>query len=76
LIERQLNPPYYLQTERSAQMMEYLSFSHGMRRGALQLAIVSFALLIMVPLAACGGGASSGTSGTSSGPVNLALPGL
>ena len=33
--------------------MEYLSFSHGMRRVALQLAIVSVALLILAPLASC-----------------------
>src|SRR5215468_2288588 len=53
-------------------MMEYLSFSHGMRRVAPQLAIVSVALLILAPLASCGG-TSSGTSGTSTGPVNLTI---
>src|SRR6266581_552485 len=46
------------------------SFS-WMRRFAPGFAIFSVALLIMVPLAACGGGSSSSTTGTSTGPVNL-----
>jgi multiple sugar transport system substrate-binding protein len=51
--------------------VQTLSSSPWMRRFALQLAVVSFALVLMVPLAACGGGSSSGSSSTSSGPVNL-----
>ncbi len=55
------------------------SFS-WMRRFAPGFAIFSVALLIMVPLAACGGGSSSSTSGTSTGPVNLTywawIPGM
>src|SRR6266568_705025 len=50
--------------------MLFSSFS-WMRRFAPGFAIFSVALLIMVPLAACGGGPSSSTSGTSTGPVNL-----
>ena len=50
--------------------MQQFSSTHGMRRHAAKLAIVSLALMLMAPLAACGG-SSSGTSGTSSGPVNL-----
>src|SRR3989449_4577191 len=46
------------------------SFS-WMRRFAPGFAIFSVALLIMVPLAACGGSSSSSTSVTSTGPVNL-----
>jgi len=55
-----------------------------MRRFASWFAIASVAVLVMVPLAACGGssgsGSSSGTSATSSGPVNLTywawIPGM
>lgn len=47
--------------------MLFSSFS-WMRRLAPGFAILSAALLIMVPLAACGGGSSSSTS---TGPVNL-----
>ncbi|SRR6266487_279828 len=59
--------------------MLFSSFS-WMRRFAPGFAIFSVALLIMVPLAACGGGSSSSTSGTSTGPVNLTywawIPGM
>lgn len=51
-------------------MMQILSSFSWMRRFALQLAVISFALVLMVPLAACGG-SSSGSSSTSTGPVNL-----
>jgi multiple sugar transport system substrate-binding protein len=51
-------------------MMQILSSFSGMRRFALQLAVISFALVLMVPLAACGG-SSSGSGSTSTGPVNL-----
>src|SRR6266487_701541 len=50
--------------------MLFSSFS-WMRRFAPGFAIFSVALLIMVPLAACGGGSSSSTSSTSTGPVIL-----
>ena len=49
--------------------MQLFSSFPWMRRLARGFAIVSIALLIMVPLAACGGGSSSGS--TSTGPVNL-----
>ena len=59
--------------------MLFSSFS-WMRRFAPGFAIFSVALLIMVPLAACGGGSSSSTSSTSTGPVNLTywcwIPGM
>jgi multiple sugar transport system substrate-binding protein len=51
-------------------MMQILCSFSWMRRFALQLAVISFALVLMVPLAACGG-SSSGSSSTSTGPVNL-----
>src|SRR6266581_7612871 len=55
------------------------SFS-WMRRFAPGFAIFSVALLIMVPLAACGGSSSSSTSSTSTGPVTLTywswIPGM
>src|SRR5438552_2940517 len=54
--------------------MQYFSSSSWMRRSAARFAIVILALVLMAPLAACGGGGgapSSGTSGTSSGPVKL-----
>src|SRR6266516_2658575 len=50
--------------------MLFSSFS-WMRRFAPGFAIFSVALLIMFPLAACGGSSSSSTSSTSTGPVNL-----
>src|SRR5215471_11989847 len=49
--------------------MQPLSFAQWKRRLALGFSIVSMALVIMVPLAACGG--SGSTTTTSSGPVNL-----
>ena len=51
--------------------MQSLSFPQWMRRLALGFAIVSVALVIMAPLAACGGSGSTTSSTTSSGPVNL-----
>jgi multiple sugar transport system substrate-binding protein len=53
--------------------MGHFSFPYRMRRVAVGFAIAIVALVIMVPLAACGGGSSTGTSGTSSGPVNLTI---
>src|SRR5205809_5021348 len=50
--------------------MQQFSSTHWIRRHAAKLAIVSLALVLMAPLAACGGSSSSGTS-TSSGPVTL-----
>jgi multiple sugar transport system substrate-binding protein len=50
--------------------MQQFSSTHWIRRHAAKLAIVSLALVLMAPLAACGGSSTSGTS-TSSGPVNL-----
>src|SRR5207247_1593548 len=59
--------------------MLFSSFS-WMRRFAPGFAIFSVALLIMVPLAACGGSSSSSTSSTPSGPVTLTywswIPGM
>ncbi len=56
--------------------MQPLSFPQWKRRLALGFAIVSVALVMMVPLAACGGSGST----TSSGPVNLTfwnwIPGI
>jgi multiple sugar transport system substrate-binding protein len=52
--------------------MPYLSFPHGRHRVTLPLAMVSVALMLLAPLAACGSSSSSsGSSATSSGPVNL-----
>jgi multiple sugar transport system substrate-binding protein len=53
--------------------MQLFSSFPWMRRSALQLAVISVALVIIVSLAACGGGPSSGTGVTSSGPVNLTI---
>ena len=53
--------------------MGHFSFPYRMRRVAVGFAIAIVALVLMVPLAACGGGSSTGTSGTSSGPVNLTI---
>src|SRR2546421_8569617 len=49
--------------------MQLFSSFPWMRRFAPAFAIVSIALVLMAPLAACGGGSSSGS--TSTGPVNL-----
>jgi hypothetical protein len=48
--------------------MKYVSFPQWIGRFAPGLVIVSFALVLMAPLAACG---SSISSTPSSGPVNL-----
>src|SRR5947209_16904513 len=54
--------------------MQHLPFPQWMRRFAAGFALISVALVILAPLAACGGGApSSGTGGTSSGPVTLTI---
>lgn len=59
--------------------MQDFSLPHWMRRFATGFAIISLALLVLTPLAACGG-SSSGTPGTSTGPVNLTywswIPGM
>src|SRR5256714_891591 len=52
--------------------MQQFSSTHWIHRHAAKLAIVSLALVLMAPLAACGG-SSSGTSSTSSGSVNLSF---
>jgi multiple sugar transport system substrate-binding protein len=51
--------------------MQPLSFPQWKRRLTLGFAIVSMALVMMVPLAACGGSGSTTASTASSGPVNL-----
>jgi multiple sugar transport system substrate-binding protein len=60
--------------------MQILSSFPWMRRFALQLAVVSFALVLVVPLAACGGSSSSGSTTTTTGPVTLTywswIPGM
>jgi ABC-type glycerol-3-phosphate transport system substrate-binding protein len=53
--------------------MEHVSLPYRMRRVAVGFAITIVALVIMVPLAACGGGSSTGTSGTSGGPVHWTI---
>ena len=53
-------------------MTQLFSSFPWMRRLASRFSIISIILLVFVPLAACGGGSStSGTTGTSSGPINL-----
>jgi multiple sugar transport system substrate-binding protein len=51
-----------------------------LRRFASGFAFVAVALILMTPLAACGGGSSPGSSSTSSGPVSLTywswIPGM
>ena len=49
--------------------MRFFSSFPGLRRFAAGIAFVAVALLLMAPLAACGG--SSGSSGNSTGPVTL-----
>ena len=52
--------------------MPYVSLPHWMRRFAAGFSLIGVALVIMIPLAACGGSSSSsGSSSTSSGPVTL-----
>jgi multiple sugar transport system substrate-binding protein len=51
--------------------MQFFSSSSWLRRFASRLAFVAFALILMAPLAACGGGTSSGSGSTSTGPVTL-----
>ncbi len=52
--------------------MQLFSSFPWIRRFAPGFAIVGVALMLMIPLAACGGGAIS-TASTSSGPVNLTI---
>ncbi len=56
--------------------MQFLFSISWLRRFAPRLAIVSVALLLLAPLAACSSGSSSASSSTSSGPVNLTEKGL
>ncbi len=51
--------------------MQFLSSFPWMGRLARSFAVVSIALLIVVPLAACGGGSSPATVPAASGPVKL-----
>jgi multiple sugar transport system substrate-binding protein len=51
--------------------MQIFSSVHWMRRFAPRFALVSFALVLMASLAACGGGSGSQGNSSSSGPVNL-----
>ena len=59
--------------------MQILSSFHWMRRFAPRFALVSFTLVLMASLAACGGSSSSSSS-SSTGPVNLTywswIPGM
>ena len=60
--------------------MQIFSSFLWMRRFAPQLVVVSFALVLAIPLAACGGSSTSGGTTTSTGPVNLTywswIPGM
>jgi multiple sugar transport system substrate-binding protein len=60
--------------------MQPLSSPQWMRRLVLGFALVSVALVIMAPLAACGGSGGTTSSTTTSGPVNLTywswIPGI
>jgi multiple sugar transport system substrate-binding protein len=61
--------------------MQYLSFPHWRHRVVLPLAMVSVAVMLLAPLAACGSSSpSSGSGVTSSGPVTLTywswIPGM
>jgi multiple sugar transport system substrate-binding protein len=51
--------------------MQCVSFPQWVRRFAPGISIVTIALVLMLPLAACGGGSTSGSGTTSSGPVKL-----
>ncbi|HEV2654939.1 MAG TPA: extracellular solute-binding protein, partial [Ktedonobacteraceae bacterium] len=53
--------------------MQHLPFPHGMRRFGSGFALISLILVVLAPLAACGGsgGSGSGSGSPSSGPVNL-----
>jgi multiple sugar transport system substrate-binding protein len=51
--------------------MQLLSSFPWMRRFVSTFAFLVAALVLMFPLAACGGGSTSGSTTTSSGPVNL-----
>lgn len=51
--------------------MQFFSSFLGIRRPASSLGFALVALLLLLPLAACGGSSTSGTTSTSSGPVNL-----
>src|SRR2546428_8086369 len=53
--------------------MRYFFSRRGTRRFVIEFAMVSVLLAILAPLAACGGGSSSGNGATSSGPVTLTL---
>ena len=60
--------------------MQRFSLPHSKRRFAVGFSIVSLALLLIASLAACGGGSTSGSSSTPTGPVNLTywswIPGM
>ena len=51
--------------------MQHFFSPSWMSRSAARFSIVILALMLMAPLAACGGSSSPTTSGTSSGPVTL-----
>src|SRR3989440_13066959 len=51
--------------------MQHFFSPSWMSRSAARFSIVILALMLMAPLAACGGSSSTSTSGTSSGPVTL-----
>jgi multiple sugar transport system substrate-binding protein len=61
-------------------MMQLFSSFPWMRRFASGFAFVAAVLVVMVPLAACGGSSNSGSGSTSSGPVTLTywswIPGM
>src|ERR1700694_5794555 len=61
-------------------MMQLFSSFPWMRRFVSGFAFVAAALVLMVPLAACGGGSNSGSSTTPTGPVSLTywswIPGM
>ncbi len=51
--------------------MQFFSSFPWLRRFAPRLAFVAFALILMAPLAACGGSSNPGSGSTSTGPVTL-----